>query len=378
MKPSLSILSSSRADYNFLFSIIKSLKKSSVEIDFILLISQDEKDRHSRIEELASDGFPPNCVISYDNPKSQLDNIAIFSEIIRSLEARFLKERPSQIVLFGDRIEIFAAAFVAFILDISIIHIAGGEVSLGSKDNAFRKMISNMADLHVPISQNGYRRLQALGVKPDRLFYAGDPSQDNLKTLLEENLIESENSLIKYGLESDKITIIFVFHPVTLLRDYGIGELRELLAALRVLLQEMPIQLVITDRNSDFAPKDFDELLETFILDFRERIVFIPNLGRRHFIRLLSTSHLLIGNSSSAFYEASYLGVPSLSIGARQSGRDTTPFVKFVPAQNETIQEAIRVRLLEPKLLRELKFTGDIGAKIVNRIIDFIDAEGTP
>jgi UDP-hydrolysing UDP-N-acetyl-D-glucosamine 2-epimerase len=370
VKAPFCIVSSSRADYNFLHSIVHSFKKTELESSFTILISEDELNKHSRIEETTSDGLTPDCIIPYPNPSSESEVGQTIAHIVKSMGDLFEEKRPKALIIFGDRIEILVTAFIAFVLNIDVIHIAGGEVSLGSKDDKYRKMISVLAKLHFPISKSGAEQLLNSGVNSESLFYIGDPSQDNIKALIETAPEELAKTYLKYGIKPGDSFVIFTFHPTSMKSDYGFAELTELLEALHVFLKEKAFRLIITGRNADFAPECFDELLEQFRLKNQEQVIYTPNLGRRDYIFLLSMARLMVGNSSSAFYEASYLGVPSLSIGDRQLGRSHSDSVKFIPAQKIMIEEAVREALDTYPHRTRTKLVGGVGEKIVKKIIE--------
>src|SRR3990167_727733 len=82
-----------------------------------------------------------------------------FSVATQSLEA----DRPDMLLLLGDRFEILAVATAAHLLRVPIAHIAGGDVTLGSYDDAMRDCISRMATIHFPTSHNAALRLQVRG-----------------------------------------------------------------------------------------------------------------------------------------------------------------------------------------------------------------------
>ena len=58
------------------------------------------------------------------------------------------KINPDAICLFGDRSETFIISFVAYSLEIPIIHFSGGEITSGSLDDAYRHSITKMSELH--------------------------------------------------------------------------------------------------------------------------------------------------------------------------------------------------------------------------------------
>jgi UDP-N-acetylglucosamine 2-epimerase len=70
-------------------------------------------------------------------------------------------------------------------------------------------------------------------------------------------------------------------------------------------------------------------------------IHFFKNLPPEDFIRVVYHSRCIVGNSSAAIRECSYLGVPAVNIGTRQEGRDRGPNVLDVPYERKAIEAAI-------------------------------------
>jgi UDP-hydrolysing UDP-N-acetyl-D-glucosamine 2-epimerase len=75
---------------------------------------------------------------------------------------------------------------------------------------------------------------------------------------------------------------------------------------------------------------------------FREQVKpkqmhFFKNMEGTDFLRLLCNSKCLIGNSSVGVRECSYLGVPVVNIGSRQTGRDRGRNVIDVDYDREAI-----------------------------------------
>ena len=71
--------------------------------------------------------------------------------------------QPEYIILAGDRYEILAAAFSSSLLGISIVHLHGGEVTIGSQDDDFRHAISKLADYHFVSADIHKKRLVNMG-----------------------------------------------------------------------------------------------------------------------------------------------------------------------------------------------------------------------
>ena len=81
-----------------------------------------------------------------------------------------------------------------------------------------------------------------------------------------------------------------------------------------------------------------------------ENIRFFKNMEPLDFLRLLYGSKCLVGNSSVGIRECSYLGVPVVNIGSRQSGRDRGPNVRDVGYARREIVDAIGARIATGRL----------------------------
>ena len=71
----------------------------------------------------------------------------------------------------------------------------------------------------------------------------------------------------------------------------------------------------------------------------------MKNLAPYDFLRLLIGARCLAGNSSVGIRESSYLGLPVVNIGNRQSGRDRGLNVTDVGYDSEAIIGAVRQHL---------------------------------
>jgi UDP-N-acetylglucosamine 2-epimerase len=87
------------------------------------------------------------------------------------------------------------------------------------------------------------------------------------------------------------------------------------------------------------------------------------------FLRLLKNSKCIVGNSSVGIRECSYLGVPSVNIGSRQSGREKGDNVIEVDYDSEQIIQAINRQLENGSYAPdELYGNGDAGFEIAKII----------
>ena len=105
---------------------------------------------------------------------------------------------------------------------------------------------------------------------------------------------------------------------------------------------KLALQTVWLWPNVDAGSDKISEKLRIFREKNKEnKITFVKNLEPENFIKLIYNSNCFVGNSSSAIREGSFLGIPSVSIGDRQKGREHGNNVKFVSYNGKKIKKAI-------------------------------------
>ena len=112
--------------------------------------------------------------ISFFKKTKNFDTKKIFKLGKKKLLAQLLIDKPDLIYILGDRYEAMIAAISAYELGIRIIHSGGGEITLGSKDNYYRNMITKVASIHLATSKKGFLRLKKI-VSPTKVFFTGSP-----------------------------------------------------------------------------------------------------------------------------------------------------------------------------------------------------------
>ena len=97
------------------------------------------------------------------------------------------------------------------------------------------------------------------------------------------------------------------------------------------------------DAGSDLISKGIRQFRETKGVPF---VYFLKNMSPEDFITVLGSSKCLVGNSSVGIRESSYIGVPTVNVGTRQSGRDRGPNVLDVRHDVKEIVSAVQQHLI--------------------------------
>ncbi len=108
-------------------------------------------------------------------------------------------------------------------------------------------------------------------------------------------------------------------HPVT--TEFGQGA-QQITATLKA-VSKINMPKLFFWPNADAGSEEISKIIRTWR---RKNLIkntwFIKNLEHELFFHVLNMTKCLIGNTSAAIREGSFIGVPSVSIGTRQNGRE--------------------------------------------------------
>jgi len=159
---------------------------------------------------------------------------------------------------------------------------------------------------------------------------------------------------------------IVMQHPVTTEFHQGFSQIEETLHAMIKVNKPVIWFWPNVDAGSDDVSKG--------IRMFRESqknanlLHFIKNMEPQDFLRLLNSSLGLIGNSSAGIRESSFLGVPTVNIGSRQTMRERGPNVKDVGYNRDEIYNAVITHCGAKKEKSGLYGNGNAGELIAGHL----------
>lgn len=338
MRKKICVLTTSRADYGLLKPLVQGLKKEKkFKTIFTVTGTHFEKKYGHSVNEILKDKIKidKKILINLVN-KSTSDNISFLAgEYMKSFSKFFNENKPNYIVLLGDRYEVLSAGITAYIMNIPIIHIAGGEVTEGSYDDGFRHSITKLSDIHFVTTDQHRKRVIQLGENPKTVFNVGSLGLINLKRIKYLKKKDIENKL---KTKLFKKNIILTFHPETR-NNTNIDALKNLFRIMNLIDD---LKVIITAPNLD---KGRDEIMREILINknkFPEKNIFIPNLGSQLYYSLAKISDGVVGNSSSGISEIPSLNVGTLNIGFRQSGR---PMAKSVIDLKKVNYKSLKINL---------------------------------
>jgi len=244
---------------------------------------------------------------------------------------------PDLVVVLGDRFETLAAAEAAYLARIPIAHVAGGDVTEGSLDDAMRHMITKMATLHFVTHDAAARRVRQLGEDPSRIFNVGHLGLDGIRRIAP---MSRDELTVSLGYTFRARNLLVTFHPATLDDEEHEAQFEELASALGALGPD--VGMVLTQPNPDPGGRALDASARRFVEGMDGRAILVGTLGQHRYLSLMRQVDAVVGNSSSGVLEAPFVGVPTVDIGDRQRGRPRASSVINCAPRRVEIEAAIR------------------------------------
>ncbi len=360
-----------RANYGSIKSLlsqIKSYKKFKLRI---IVGASAILDKYGSCEKIIKkDGFKINYKIDMQTESNQPKNMAQTVGIgLMGLPEAFNKLKPNLIFTVGDRFETMATVISASYMNIPIAHTMGGELT-GTIDESIRHAITKFSHLHFVSNLDSKKRVIKMGEPKGNVFNVGCPRIDEVKKILNrDKSLKKAFKFINYIGVGDKLDINKKFilvsqHPVTTEYENSKSHMLETLKA----LSKINIQCLFLWPNPDAG----SDIMSKEIRKWRERnklrkIRFVKNLPLEIYISLLNHCSCLIGNSSSALREGSFIGVPAVNIGSRQNKRMTGKNIVNCKNNEKKIYSSIIKQIKIGKYKREVLYgNGNASKKIIS------------
>jgi UDP-hydrolysing UDP-N-acetyl-D-glucosamine 2-epimerase len=363
----------SSANYNSIKSVIfafKKYKKFKVQIIVGASATQDKfGDVYNRI---LKDGLRVDYKIENQFSTGELISMVKTTGLgLIELSECMSKLNPDIVFTVGDRHETISTAIAASYMNILVAHTMGGEVT-GTIDENVRHSITKLSHIHFVSNKDSLKRVVKLGEPKSRIFNVGCPRNDLLKSILnKKNFLQEFKFLSRNGVgDMEKIEekddyFVTLYHPVTTDFDNNEIVIKNILKA----TQHFGIKNIIIWPNSDAGSEQISKQIRVF----REKKLLknfkiVKNLPIEYYIPLIKNCKCLIGNSSSAIRDGSFIGVPAVNVGKRQNKRLSSKNVIQSSNNMNDIIKKIQIQYGKRFKSSNLYGSGDSGKKIVKII----------
>jgi len=331
------VITGSRAEYGLLRWVIQGIKDDpALKLQIIATGMHLCRKFGLTYREIEKDGFhidrKVKMLTNSDAPvgiaKSMGKGLIGFADALNKL-------KPNLIVVLGDRFEIFSAVSAALVARIPVAHLHGGELTEGAFDEAIRHSITKMSHLHFVATEEYRRRVIQLGEKPTRVFTVGGLGIDNILKL---KLLKREELEAILNFKLGNKNLLITFHPVTLEKDAGVKQMKELLKALGRIRET---KIIFTLPNADTNNGKLIKMVKRFVAQHPNARAY-PSLGQLRYLSCVAQVDGVAGNSSSGLAEVPSFRKGTINIGDRQRGRLQANSVINCQATHQSIGTAIR------------------------------------
>ena len=313
------------------------------------------------LKDVKKDGFKNARIIKFFKENDE-QNIKTFLKGVKKIFFALKKDKPKAVFILGDRFEAMVAGIAAHFASIPIIHSGGGEVTLGSKDNIYRYVISHFASLHLATTKKNQERLKNLGFNKSVYFTGSSAVDDIYKFKKEKKKFKKE-----FFLRNEDFALM-TFHGSNSLKD-NLPKAMDF--SIKYILKKN-LKILITFPNNDFGYKEILSIIKKYSLN--KNVYIRKNLGVEYF-KSLENCKFVIGNSSSGFIEAPYFSKRVINIGERQKGRELSPNITSISTNLKSIKSAIDKAVNKKiKFKQHLKLhgSGKSTQKVLSRIKNFL------
>jgi len=347
MRRKVCVVVTARPSYSRIKTALKAIQENP-ELELQLVVAASALlDRYgTAVNYIEKDGFNIAArvymVLEGENPASMAKTTGLG---LLELATVFDNLRPDVVVTVADRYETLATAVAASYMNIPVAHVQGGEIT-GSIDEKVRHAVTKLADLHFVSTKKAGERVIRMGEEASAVYVTGCPSIDLAAEILPDPTLNFD-PFEKYGGVGDRQDLsngylVVMQHPVTTEHQLSRQHVMETLYAAKEIGLPTLLFWPNVDAGSDGTSNGIRTFRET---EKPANIHFFKNMMPTDFLRLIYNCRCLIGNSSVGIRESSFLGIPVVNIGSRQSGRERGKNVLDVAYDRQHIEKAIRQHL---------------------------------
>ena len=346
MLKKVAIVTATRAEYGLLSNLIKAVD-AHPNLDCQLLVTGAhlvveqgltvESIRAAGIEIAAEIPILSETAATADNETVMLSDAV--AQATAGFARAFARLKPDCVVVLGDRYELLGICSAALLSHVPIVHIHGGEVTEGAMDEAIRHAITKMAHLHFVAAEPYRQRVIQMGEQPQCVLNVGAPGLDVIGT----TDFLSKDALSEF-LDMPLTSPIFLvtYHPVSWGKTEGMAALHNLFQA----IEQFPDATVIwTAANTDASGAELNQQIKQWVSTTQMNVKFVTSLGSQRYLSLMKVCDVVLGNSSSGIIEAPAMGVATVNIGERQTGRLRAPSVIDCGEEQDVIVKALKQSL---------------------------------
>ena len=340
MKKKLLAVTGIRSEYDILFPVIDCLRRDpGFDVKLVVCGAHLSEWHGKTIQKIEKDKFTiADRIDSLFMTDRDTQRAKAVGTLICGLCQTIEREAPDFVLVVGDREESIATAIVGNYMRVLVAHIGGGDPVFGHDDDPVRFAVSKLAHIHLAMSEQSAANLRRIGEENFRVFNAGNPSLDNIRSTPPVP-IEKLSKAVDFDISKGNY-IVLIKHPLSSQKQRTYSQMQTTLRTLERFCAETDFKVIGIYPNTDPGAYGIIKAIEEYA--DKPFISFSPTLPRDIFINLVRNARCLVGNSSMGILEAPFYKLPVVNIGNRQRGRLNAGNVEFVAHQPGKIKAALQ------------------------------------
>ena len=243
---------------------------------------------------------------------------------LSELATVFDNRKPDAVVTIADRYETLATAVAASYMNIPVVHVQGGEVT-GSIDEKVRHAVTKLSNLHLVSTERRRERVMRLGESPSPPCSSPAARRSTSPPRWRRSPALDFDPFEKYGGVGPKADLsrgylVVMQHPVT--TEYDEARAAGRRDAVRRDGAGLPVLWFWPNVDAGLRRHVEGHPRVPRAREARATSTCSGTCSPRTSCACWSTATAIVGNSSVAIRECSFLGVPAVNIGSRQQGRE--------------------------------------------------------
>ena len=350
-KRKICVITTTRAEYGLLQPLMREIEQDDALILQLIVSGTHLSQEHGETFKEIEKDFNINAKVPFSCNEDTKEQISCaMAKLQCEMTQTLTKLQPDIVVILGDRYEILSCALAAFMLQIPLAHIHGGEITEGAIDDSIRHSITKLSALHFTSTEVYRQRVIQLGEEPQRVFNVGSLGVENIKNM---QLLSKEAFEKSINFRLGKKNLLVTFHPQTLSKLTPQEQFQNILDALDIFENTT---IIFTKANADAGGKIINKMIDEYVQTNKQRCVAFASLGQLRYFSAIKYVDAVVGNSSSGILEVPSFHKSTINIGERQKGRVQADSVINCTIETRSIIIAIE-KVYDKKWQRTLQKT---------------------
>jgi GDP/UDP-N,N'-diacetylbacillosamine 2-epimerase (hydrolysing) len=369
-KKKILLLTTNRSDYGLLRKLILEINKNKyLDLKLVVAGSHLLKKYGNTINEIKKDKIKIFKTIKVNYDDDSISAVSMHNlNLAKRLNNIFSIGTFDYFLILGDRSEILFCSALSLLHNIKIIHLHGGEKTLGSIDNQIRNSISQLATYHFAAHENYKKRIIKMGIDRKKVFLVGGLGASSINSIktYSKKIIQK-----KINVKLNKKYFLVTYHPTTVNEYYDKNEFKNLMECLNT--YENVIKIVSAP-NLDANNYEIINIINYYVKN-KKNFYYFKSLGSLNYYSLMKYSCAVVGNSSSGILEAPSFKKPTINIGMRQLGRIQAKSIVNCSSNKKSIMNALNKVMKNKSFQKSLKkvknpfFQKNSEKKIINELL---------